>query len=336
MDQQRMKNRFILLTIIWVVGLNCISDAPHENPLDPENPNTSLTLKGQVLTRYPPYQGIPDVEVWVEPLHRFTRTDSAGEFMFNDLKSGSYTIIAQREGYDSDTIAITLVDHLVLEIYLDALPRFQRVALTTHRYGRYFPPEDLYFLLIDVWVSDRDGNSDIVKMEYAIADLGFQDTLRLVEFPDAYTARFVVQRTPQDFQLPSLHTLIGKAFTFQVEDQSGQRTTSPPYYLTRIVETLPVVVQPTGLQTISTAQDTILFQWEAVYLPYPFMFRVEIYRLDFGVTTLVQRMAGIAADQTTVAYRNDLTPGDHFWVVYIVDEYGNTSRSREGAFRMVP
>ncbi|NOX38407.1 MAG: carboxypeptidase-like regulatory domain-containing protein [Calditrichaeota bacterium] len=331
-----MKNLFLLFAMTWVVGLNCISNAPHENPLDPDNPNTSLTLKGQVLTLYPPYQGIPGVNIWLEPLHRFTQTNPAGEFVFNDLKSGDYTVIAHREGYDSDTVAVNLADHTVLEIYLDALPQFQRISLTTHRYGRYFPPDDLYFLLIDILVSDLDGNSDIVKMEYEIADLGFQDTLRLVEFPDAYTARFVVQRTPEDYTVPSLHTLIGKAFTFQVEDKPGERTTSPPYYLTRIVETLPVVVRPTGLENISTTQDTIQFQWESVYLPYPFTFRVEIYRLDFGVTTLVQRMEGIAADQTMVAYRNDLKPGDHFWVVYIVDEYGNTSRSREGAFRIVP
>ncbi len=326
---------YTVLVSAWL-GMSCITDAPHDNPLDPQNPNSTLTLRGRVFTLYPPYQGIAGVGVWLEPLHRFTRTDEAGAFGFTDLKTGTYTVVSTMEGYASDTMEVVLKNPVNVEIYLDALPQFRQIVLTSHHYARFFPPDDLYFLTIDVLVSDRDGHSDIVRMWYELPDLTLQDTLRLVEFPDAYSARFIAQRTPEDYQIASLHLLIGKAFTFRVEDKPGMRTVSPAFYLTRIVETIPVHVQPTGLVSLPVTQDSIRFEWEPVVLPYPFSFRIEIYRLDFGVTTLVSRIDGIASSRVDYLYKNDLTPGDHLWFLYVVDEYGNTGRSREGAFRIVP
>jgi len=117
-----------------------------------------------------------------------------------------------------------------------------------------------------------------------------------------------------------------------VRDRAGAIQTSGPRHLLRVIETIPVLTSPGGLVSIPISQGNITFRWQPMRLPFLFTYTVEIYRLDFGLQTLVARVPQIPSTADSVRLVNNFLPGDHFWVLYIVDEYGNSSRSRESAF----
>lgn len=319
-----------LLTVALLLMIGCFGDAPHDNPLDPNNSPAlpGLTLKGFVFTFYQPFRAIPSATLMLEPGPRISVADQNGSFSFGQLPPGSYQLTCRAPGFMPDSLQFTLSADTTVNFNLDALPAFLDIRLQTHHVSRWFPPDDSYFLTIEVTVDDPDGVGDIRRVHYLINPIGYADTLTVNSDPSVFTA----QRFSNQFPTGSIHQLIGKAFLFIVEDGPGAVVESPPQFLTRIVETIPQLLAPNDL--VFVTEFPIVFQWLPVTLPFLFSFKLEISRVDFGVPSKVFTSPPIASDSTRYTFEQPLSGGDYFWVLYIVDEFGNSSRSKEGAFRI--
>jgi len=262
------------------------------------------------------------------PGNLVTIADDAGNFRFSNVLPGSYLLISNAPGFLTDSISLNLQADTTVVFHMDALPFFKKITLTTHHVSRFFPPDDLYSLKIEAEVDDNDGVNDIQLVIYQIEQQNFQDTL----MPTTTPGLFSIQRSAGDFPTRSIHRLVGYPFQFIVLDSPGAQVKSLPQYISRIIETIPELTEPISLATISSFP--IFFRWQPVFLPYKFTFKIEIYRIDFGIPSLIFGQSGIPENATEFQYDIQLTAGDYFWVLYIVDEFGNSSRSREGAFRV--
>ncbi|MFQ5584899.1 MAG: carboxypeptidase-like regulatory domain-containing protein, partial [Calditrichia bacterium] len=203
---------FLFITIVLS---GCFSDAPRDNPFDPQNSNGGLELSGTVFTFYAPHQSIGNAMVSLLPGNIVTLTNSNGRFRFNDLKSGSYTLISTADGFTTDSLTMYLTVSTSQDIFLNALPYFKQIQLTTHHIARWFPPQDNYSLQIQVTADDNDGTGDIESLWYSIESISYSDTLQQIS-PGSDTFRGTVSEF--DLPVPTLHTIIGKPFLFSVKD----------------------------------------------------------------------------------------------------------------------
>ncbi len=327
--------KHVYLIVFLFLILHCGPDAPHDNPLDPLNPSAQFNIRGQVFTYYPPFVGIPEVSLILLPENRLTNSNANGEFLFTGLKRGNYQLVATAKGLLEDTLALTLKADTLVTFHLDALPVFDTLKVTSHRVGRFFPPEDLLFLEFKATVNDPDGANDISTLLLQIPALQVTDTIAPVQILNTRQVSGTINRQATDFNISSIEALIGKPIYFIARDQPGGTTQSAPQFLFRVIPRIPTVISPAGLVSIPLDSTRILFQWEPVQLEFPFTFEIEIYRLDLGVGTLVSRVTDIPETTTELYLTNPGTVGNYFWVLYIVDEFQNTSRSREGAFRII-
>ncbi len=311
---------FILLLL-----MSCFKDAPHDNPL--ESPQ-GFKIEGTVQTVYQPRQPLAQVPILLKENNLITFTNASGRFQFKYLKPDSYTVVYGGGAFNKDSLKILVNQNRNLTLFVDRLPLIEKIQLTTHHQARWFPVEDNYFLQIRILASDPDGVADLDKAYCQIPAMGVFDSLT----PGAQIGTYQTVRTPQDYGLQSLHELIGKAFYLMVEDDQGFMTQSAATFLTRIIDQSVQLLAPTGLQTITS--DTVQFRWQAVYLPFTFHYKIEVFQINSGVISIVKTLEPIEAQAHEFLWPHQLPSGEYLWRIYIVDEFGNTSSSKEGAFQI--
>ncbi len=314
---------FLCLAVL--LALQCSWDAPRDNPLDPY---LGGNIEGRILTRRA--TGICDAEVLVPAASRIVRTDSAGQFGFYALPEESLWVYFAADGYVAESTGIRLEKGRIdtLTQYLNGLPCLDDCRVTSHRYGRNWPPDPLCFCRLSVLAGDLDGEADVESVWVEIPDIGYAH--RLTYDPDEQS--FVHTIRADSLPDRSLEALVGRDITFRVADRESATVESPACHLSRIIQHLPVPVFPAGgVDTLST--DTT-FVWHRFNHGFRVRYHNEVVRIEGGGP------AGVAAEFETAGpadttFRFDialLQPGDYYWTVEAIDTLGNSVRSREERF----
>ena len=323
-----MITKITLVLFFTVIFSACIEEAGRDNPLDPVNGDNNLQLSGQVLTFYHPRKAIPQASILVIPSNLVVLSDDDGFYKFNGLKPGDYTLVCEAEGYEIDSANITIQSSIAHTFLLDGLPQFEEISLRAHHRSRWFPREELYFIEMEIVVDDPDGIGDIQSVVCEIPSMNFTDTLQA----EIEGGKFSSTLFDADLPVASVHQLIGRQIFFLVKDDFGTTTKSEATFLTRIIEQSPTILSPVELQTIESFP--IEFQWERVFVPYPATLKIEIFQINLGVAFKSDEVDGIPISDQIYQYTGSLDPGDYYWTLDIVDEFGNSSSSREGTFQI--
>lgn len=313
---------FITSGIFLIFG--CFSDAPRDNPLDPAN---GISLSGGVK-RFYSNNAVPNADVRLKPGNLVSMTDNAGNFRFSGISPGAYTLTVSADGFSSDTSAVNIEKNLRVDFSLDSLPHFRNISVFTTHITHWFPPDDIYSVVMEATGYDGDGTGDIKDVWFRIDPINFSDTLQRVA-PGSNTFRG--QAAASSLPVINLQELIGKPFAFFISDIPGNSSESSPHFISRIIEETPQLIAPVGLAVITSFPIT--FRWQAMpNIPFPFTQKIEIYSIGLGLK--VDEMSSIGSNMSEYVYNSPLSNGDYYWVLYIVDELGNQSGSKEGSFRV--
>jgi len=318
------KSVLLKIAIGLILILNCFSDAPRDNPLDPAN---GISLSGRV-SRFYSNNAIANATVRLNPGNQISVTNGTGNYQFPDISPGAYNLTIVTDGYAADSAEINIENSTELNFALDSLPHFRNISLTTSHITHWFPPDDIYSMQVETVGQDGDGNGDIESVWLKIDQYNFSDTLQQTA-PGSNIFRG--QISAPELPINNLNELIGKPFRFFIKDLPGFTNSSLPQYISRIIEETPQLISPVGLTIISS--DTINFKWQAIIdIHFPFAQKIEIYSVDLGLK--VDEMSNINSDASEYLYTKPFSNGDYYWVLYIVDEFGNRSGSKEGSFRV--
>ena len=280
------------------------------------------------MTFYHPRKAIPQASILVQPRNFVVLSNEDGHFRFNNLQPGDYTLVCQAEGYQIDSVAISIQASFEHTFLLDGLPQFEQISIEAHHRSRWFPLEEIYFIEFETIVSDPDGMGDIQSVIYQIPSMDYADTLQA----GIDAGKFSSTLFDSDLPAPSVHQLIGRQIYFVVKDDFGTITTSEAKFLTRIIEETPQLISPVELHSIESLP--INFQWERISVPYPATLKIEIFQINLGIAFKADEIENIEVSSKSYSYSENLNPGDYYWTINIVDEFGNSSSSREGTFKI--
>ena len=302
-------------------------DAPHDNPLDPQNGGALL---GRLLTRRA--TGIAGATVCAVPSGRSCATDSSGEFELLGLPVGDVTVRFRADGYAPESAVITLARERIdtLTRYLNGLPAVTGCRISSHVFGQSWPPEPLYFFRLSATATDMDGETDVesVWAEIPVLDL----TQRLAYDPESlsYATTILLSSLP----VPSPETLVGRPVTFYVEDREGALGCGPECSVNRVIYDLPEPAFPAG--GIDTVASDTTFCWHRFDHGFAVSYRCEVVRIvGGGPGGVVFSDATPGSGDTSVAVnRSALPSGDCYWTVEAIDAFGNSSRSKEERFHV--
>ena len=326
------KKYWLGTVIIGILFTGCLKNADRINPLDPNSEiyKNRGRIAGNVTGYYPPNIGIEDVEIKITNPYQVTMTDSEGFYQFDNIASGQYKILASKPGYatDSTIVQVSKRQSMTHNFRLDALPIFRHSSVTTFHISRWFPrPYDIYYLHCQVDADDPDGSGDIILVTINFAEINMIDTLSFLPSTGRYEKLIDIQ----ELNISNPADIIGRSISFIAKDKPGNECHSLPIYPARIIEVTPIAISPTGLQSVNQLPR---LTWRALDLMYTFSYRVEIYRTDIPVPTLVWSQGEIASTETSIVVSDSLEAGRYYWTVAIVDEFSNWSRSKESSFQI--
>jgi len=325
MERSQSYRTFLMAGVLLIVS-GCIPDASHDNPLDPDSRafSNSGTVTGNVLSYYQPYTGISGVLMTLQPSGIAGWTNSAGAFSISGVPAGNVRIIASRAGYLTDSVDTKAIigGEAKVDIHLDAMPVVGACQVVTRKIDQWWP-HAVYSALISGSVTDPDGPGDVAGATLQV------DTMR---FAMTYVpAQQIFQATIDAASLPqgSLEWLVGKSFSVSARDRIGAAAVGKPFFVSRIIQEAPLPLSPTALDTAAASPQLL---WAQLSLQFPYSYKIELFRLDQGVPSLLWSVSNISSSLSSFQYPDQLSTGLFFWTISVVDEFGNLSRSKEGSF----
>ena len=102
-----IKSYFLSILIILII--NCVPEAPHDNALDPYHgiaSETGIELVGEVIQKVEPHSPIRDCLILLLPEQRFDTTGTDGRFQFMNILPGIHQVIINKPGFDTDTFQV--------------------------------------------------------------------------------------------------------------------------------------------------------------------------------------------------------------------------------------
>jgi len=323
-----------------VVGAGC-GDAPRDNPLDPlaEGYRDEGSVSGRVTGLYPPFPGRPNVLVRLVPIgasgrpELATRTDSDGRFALVDVPAGAYAVAAEQEGLAGEADTVTVEAGAVTEamLQIDALPVVAEQSVRSVHILRWPPLGTVFHLEVEAVAEDPDRPQDLAGAAFVVPGLDFSADLEEVE-PGSGT--FAATFDERELPAPGVEALLGQPLHIEARDVSGNVGLGPPFSLVRVIEQSPQTLSPQGNEIVDSLRPTLV--WQPAQLPFAFTYRVDVFVVNAaGIPMLVERHEDIDPNQTSLQVQQELASGEtHFWTLWVVDAFGNRSRSREAGFRV--
>ena len=317
--------------LMLLASTGCLSDAKHTNPLDPNTEGFRKvgSIEGRTIRFYPPHPPIEGAEVRLSPGPYVARSDGDGTFAFDGIPEGAYQITAEKDGFRSfaDTVTVRLGDRTTdVRVPLNGMPVIANSSVRTIHVSRWWPQEDLFVLEISADVADPDGVGDIESAWVEIPAFDF--VLPLAE--TGVVGRYARTVPADSLPVPSLHGLEGVDLVFHAQDAVGFVNESAPESIVRVIDYVPVAVDPQGLASVDSGRPNLA--WEDAGLPYAFTYRIDIVRDEANVQAVVETITDIPSDVTSYVVEGPLMQGTYFWTVSVVDSFGNRSRSKEAGF----
>ncbi|MEW6701443.1 MAG: carboxypeptidase-like regulatory domain-containing protein [Bacteroidota bacterium] len=318
-----MKNfRGVIALFIVSILLSC--DAPRLNPLDPLNPDYKLVqIDGFVKTVTEPSKPIAGVKVYWKNQNILVETDAYGYYKIENLPMKDGTMVFEKEGYSSKDTLISLPQNQKskrVDIFLNAIPKLDSLSIYTIVLNRYSVRIDSIF--VQAQVSDAEGDVDSVFIRSA--ELNFYRQLKFNSSKQFYRSGF----SPFDLNLPSIEEGIGKDFEIVVKDRKKQIFSIGVSNIKRIINQEVLPKSPLNKQIVGT-KPTLM--WYRPLLGFNFKYTVQIYTDEIAPVLIWEKQNIPKNDVETVPTIN-LIPGDYNWVVWIIDDYQNRSRSKPASF----
>ncbi|MBU0509078.1 hypothetical protein KKH27_09620 [bacterium] len=188
--------------------------------------------------------------------------------------------------------------------------------------SRNIPSIDTYSLLCEAW-SDEPGQIDT-------AWVGYRDWppagMRL-STQSVWSALLASSY----FSDPQLGSVVGQPFTFFFQASNDSIYMAGPVYLFRVIEATPTLTSPRNGEQVGPRP---VLRWNAFTASYPFTLRVTVILTAGEYEAVVWSRDGLSASPSEVTVSDSLENGSYYWTLHVVDSFENTSRSKEGLFRV--
>ncbi|MBN1425669.1 hypothetical protein JXA88_14025 [Candidatus Fermentibacteria bacterium] len=307
---------------------SCLGDAPRDNPLDPQS-GRFAPVYGHVMSLFPPHRPLEGVQVAAPCFGILDSTDSSGAFSLLYLPPESVVVVTAGTAFAPCTLVVppSGPSRNTAEFYLNALPVIFQASVTSAHEETW--PSGSYeeWISLTARVDDPDGMGDLdsvwctVGSDVVVLDQG--------SVPGNFSA-ILNETTRFPF---NAEDFVGKEFLFQAMDGQGATSTPKTQLLVRVVWEVATLLSPTGLEEVGR---TPLLQWVPPVPAYPSALRVIVVRIDSGVQTTAWESPLYPALTDSARVGTSLSVGTYYWALYTIDSFGNSGRSREAAFKVVP
>lgn len=327
--------------ILLYISLLCFSilcfnscDAPHNNILDPENPDAHLFyyVEGRV-TKIDEVQQIPtavsNIKVSLEKEGLYTRTDINGYYKLKCYNRIDQNIIFEGAHFFSDTLAVSWNNEKNIEINANL---------------SYKPEPDsiINYSIVD-WYIDVEqkalayAQSLFIQFKISKLDLGRIDSIILVNTDlkintcvynsNSESSTSEIKLPIEKFKIKDLDEVTGKKFSIYIYTISKKMYHYKDIVFMRTIKESAVGVSPVNGELITS--EMVSFKWTPLNSTYKCYYKVQIYNDQYPPYEFLDS-SGIFESSVSV-YNSTLNQITNLyklsWRIVSIDEFGNRNLS---------
>jgi hypothetical protein len=201
--------------------------------------------------------------------------------------------------------------------------------IVTTKIDQYYPSPQ-YYVDVSADVTDPNGIMDLDSVWFAFTTYVFP--MDYVPTVKQFQTRVFKYEIPTN----TIEWLAGKPLHIVSRDLSRAQDTSEAFYITRVIENGATPTSPSAANNDTTG-GTPLLTWTPPTMTFTCSYTLTISRVDAGTQTAVWSVSDVNSLLEQYQYPTDgsvspLGSGNYVWTVTIVDEFGNSCRSKESAF----
>lgn len=201
--------------------------------------------------------------------------------------------------------------------------------------ARLFPTIDSYAALVEAWAPpDMSMESVWVSFDYReplALRRASQDTSDLQVWKTSLVPSYLSAGT--GINDPQMQAVAGKPFFIGFMTQNGDEIELDPVYMFRVILETPQLVTPQGRDTTFV---TPVLEWESFHAPFEFQYLATVWRNEAEFEVQIWNSDSLTPDTSQVMVDIPLPTGNYYWTLFVIDTYGNYSRSKEGEFYARP
>ncbi len=316
----------ISAAIILMVFFVYSCDAPRENPLDPYNNQSRLNeITGTVKTESFPIEPIPNALLIWRNTGESKFSNSDGSFKFNLYKKNNGYLVCTKTNYYPDSVFIDWTKHepVSANFYLNQIPSLESFHIMSYV---FYSNDSTYNQTINVNARISDRDKDIDSVFLINNNYNFSSNLNYNPSNQIWQKSF----SSFEFGVSSFEEIVGKIFKLKIKEKNNHGCEIDAGSLIRVMVTQPHLTSPRADEII---QIPYVFTWEKFPAEYNFSYQIQIYRNEIP-TQLAFDLKGISQDSTSYNLEASLQQGNYYWMLYVIDEYGNKVRSKPVSFKI--
>ncbi|MBK7105398.1 MAG: hypothetical protein IPH62_08950 [Ignavibacteriae bacterium] len=312
--------------IIFIISISILfsCNAPHNNPLDPENPDNNISiLDGYIKTVKIPQTPIKDVEIFWVNEGIITNSNENGFFEIENIERNNGWLIIEKAGYSSDSVFVSFNNQKKISqnIFLNAIPVISDLKFYSITENKY-PSQQNYSLGIKVKINDLENDVDSVFIENS--ELKINKQLMYNASQKLYENSI----TLEDLKITSIDIVIGKEFKINVLDAESKKFEIGKTNIKRIIKEEITAISPIGKDTVNSPNP--ILAWNRFKPGFDFKYLLEIYTDEIAPTLMWQNE--ISSTEIEFTTNANLSSGDYFWVILSIDEFENRTQSKKFSF----
>lgn len=312
-----------MLSFVSMFFLTC--NAPHYNPLDPENPDNKLiSIEGKIESASKTPQSLKDVIINWKNENLFVKTDENGLFKIQTNNFENGWICFEKVGFQYDSLFLNRnnQNNFYFTHKLNQLPVLDSIYVYSVVRNKFSKPE--YLVNFEITVSDPDDEIDTVYIKNNALSI----YKRLQKLSSKY---FEGRFYDYELNLTSLEEVIGKEFKIEVISNT-KRYIIGGTNIKRIINEEIETIAPKNSDTISVQELTL--RWKRFVPGFLFNYQIEIYT-DETEPILKWKKENVSSEDISILVDTTLnqTPDNSFfWVIWCIDEFKNKTRAKPAGF----
>ena len=271
------------------------------------------------LTRF------PGVTVLWNPANTIVSTDNNGYFKINNILPVNGKLIFQKTGYQPDTINVVWGNSKLLnyQVNMNMIPQLDSISIYTEVINQFTPPGQSSQLFINAKIINKDNDIDTVFVENS------QLNLKKALGYNAANKIYQSALSTQDLNVSDIEETIGLDFNIVTKDIFNNEINVGSAKVTRVIKDGASIQFPANDTTISSTPQ---FTWQRYNTGYPFTYMLEVYTNDFSNSPPVFTASNISSDSISYQLTTPLTSSNYYWVIWVIDQFQNRSRSLPATF----
>ncbi|MDP8228311.1 MAG: hypothetical protein P9M15_02525 [Candidatus Electryoneaceae bacterium] len=136
----------------------------------------------------------------------------------------------------------------------------------------------------------------------------------------------------------NLEALVGHRLSLLWKNETGTHKYNNHFHLKRVIYPIPDVSSPDYDTTLTTR--TPIMEWQQFESDFNYTYSLKISHVSISnFETVIYQRLGIASDRTTHQVEAQLPlvndPEFLYWIIEVVDDFGDIARSSEARFRII-